>query len=180
VSDAGSAYQVVSMLQGVVQRGTGRSIASLNRPLAGKTGTTNDSSDVWFVGFAPDLVCGVFVGFDQPRTLGDRETGASGAAPIFKEFMAEALKDKPAVPFRIPPGIRLVRVDAKTGTLASSGSPNVILEAFKPGSEPGADAPLMSVLDGSEPMPSSGGGTPATGMPVLPAATTTPSVRGLY
>jgi penicillin-binding protein 1A len=181
VSDAGSAYQVVSMLQGVVQRGTGRSVASLNRPLAGKTGTTNDSSDVWFVGFSPDLVCGVFVGFDQPRSLGDRETGASGAVPIFKEFMAEALKDKPAVPFRIPPGIRLVRVDAKTGMLASSGSPNIILEAFKPGSEPGADAPLMSILDGSEPMaPAAGGGMPATGVPVMPVGTTAPSVRGLY
>ena len=185
VADAGSSYQVVSMLQGVVQRGTGRSIASLNRPLAGKTGTTNDSADVWFVGFSPDLVCGVFIGFDQPRSLGDRETGSSGAVPIFKEFMAEALKDKPAVPFRIPPGIRLVRIDAKTGMLASSGSPNVILEAFKPGTEPSADAPLLSILDGSDSLPPApggfgGGGAPATGVPVMPVGTTAPSVRGLY
>jgi penicillin-binding protein 1A len=183
VADAGSVYQTVSMLQGVVLRGTGRSIASLNRPLAGKTGTTNDSEDVWFVGFSPDLVCAIFVGFDQPRSLGDRETGASGAVPIFKEFMAEALKDKPSIPFRIPPGIKLVRVNAKTGALASSGSSDIILEAFKPGTEPGADNPVAGVLDGSEPVgtlqgaPLPGSAVPSTGVPVMPASTT---VRGLY
>jgi penicillin-binding protein 1A len=178
VADAGSAYQVVSMLQGVVQRGTGRNLASLGKVLAGKTGTTNDSEDVWFAGFSPDLVCAVFLGFDQPRSLGDRETGASGAVPIFKEFMAEALKDKPQVPFRIPPGIRLVRVDAKSGQLARSGSPDVILEAFKPGTEPGADNPVAGVLDGSDSIgPLPGTGAPATGIPVTPASTT---VRGLY
>ena len=178
VADAGSAYQVVSMLQGVVQRGTGRSIASLGKVLAGKTGTTNDSEDVWFAGFSPDLVCAVFLGFDQPRSLGDRETGASGAVPIFKDFMAEALKDKPQVPFRIPPGIRLVRVDAKSGQLARSGSSDVILEAFKPGTEPGADNPVAGVLDGSDSIGSlPGSGVPTTGVPVTPASTT---VRGLY
>ena len=179
VADPGSAYQVVSMLQGVVQRGTGRSIASLGKVLAGKTGTTNDSEDVWFMGFSPDLVCGVFVGFDTPRSLGARETGASGAVPIFKEFMAEALKDKAQTPFRIPPGIRLVRVDAKTGQLASRGSSDVILEAFKPGTEPGADHPAApGVLDGSEPMVSEPApGTPGAPVPVMPASTT---VRGLY
>ncbi len=86
------------MMEGVIQRGTGRSIASLGRPLAGKTGTTNDSNDAWFVGFSPDLVCGVYVGFDQPKSLGKHETGATVAAPAFKEFMAEALKDQPAIP----------------------------------------------------------------------------------
>ena len=178
VADAGSAYQVVSMLQGVVQRGTGRSIASLGKVLGGKTGTTNDSEDTWFMGFSPDLVCGVFVGFDNPKTLGARETGSSVAVPVFKEFMAAALKDKPQTPFRIPPGIRLVRVDAKTGQLSSRGSSDVILEAFKPGTEPGADRPVPGVLDGSEPLVS----TPAPGLsgapiPVQPASTT---VRGLY
>ncbi len=136
VTDPASAYQIVSMLQGVVQRGTGRRIASLGRPLAGKTGTTNDSLDTWFVGFSPDLAVGVFVGFDEPATLGSKETGSSVAAPIFKAFMQEALKDKPAIPFRIPPGIRLVRVDAKTGRPASSGGGATIYEAFKPGTMP--------------------------------------------
>jgi penicillin-binding protein 1A len=179
VADAGSAYQVVSMLQGVVQRGTGRSIKSLGKVLAGKTGTTNDSEDTWFMGFSPDLVCGVFVGFDNPRTLGARETGSSVAVPVFKEFMAEALKNKPQTPFRIPPGIRLVRVDAKTGHLANRSSSDVILEAFKPGTEPGADRPAPGVLDGSEPLVSGpvSPGMPGAPIPVQPASTT---VRGLY
>ncbi len=136
VTDPASAYQIVSMLEGVIQRGTGRRIASLGRPLAGKTGTTNDSFDSWFVGFSPDLAVGVFVGFDEPATLGAKETGSSVAAPIFKDFMQEALKDKPAIPFRIPPGIRLVRVDAKTGRPATSGGGGTIFEAFKPGTTP--------------------------------------------
>jgi penicillin-binding protein 1A len=180
VADAGSAYQVVSMLQGVVQRGTGKSISSLNMVLAGKTGTTNDSEDTWFMGFSPDLVCGVFVGFDNPRTLGARETGSSVAVPIFKEFMGEALKGKPQTPFRIPPGIRLVRVDAKTGQLANRYSSEIILEAFKPGTEPGADRPANpDVLDGSAPMASA---PPAPGMPGAPVPVTPASatVRGLY
>jgi penicillin-binding protein 1A len=128
------------VLQGVVQRGTGHSIASLNRPIAGKTGTTNDSKDSWFVGFTPDLTAGVFVGFDNPRTLGGHETGASVAAPIFKDFMGTALKDKPAIPFRIPPGLMLVRVDHATGELPYAGDKNVILEAFKPGTQPTVEA----------------------------------------
>ncbi|MCD8526068.1 MAG: penicillin-binding protein 1A [Alphaproteobacteria bacterium] len=95
IQDPRTAYQMVSILEGVVQRGTGRSIAELGYPLAGKTGTTNESKDNWFVGFSPDLAVGVFVGFDDPRSLGKRETGASSAAPVFKEFMKEALKDTP-------------------------------------------------------------------------------------
>jgi penicillin-binding protein 1A len=140
-----TAYQMTSMLQGVVLRGTGRRIAELNRPLAGKTGTTNDSLDTWFVGFSPDLAVGVFVGFDQPRTLGGRESGSTVAAPIFKAFMAEALEGEPSVPFRVPPGVQFVRIDASTGQLARSGDGGaVILEAFRPGTapEPGqADMP---------------------------------------
>ena len=150
IADPRSAYQTVSLMEGVIQRGTGRSIASLNRPLAGKTGTTNDSNDTWFVGFSPDLVCGVFVGFDTPSSLGKRETGALVAAPAFKEFMGEALKDEPAIPFRIPPGIEMVRVNVATGQLARPGDRNVIYEPFKPGTEPQPkDAGI--VVDGSEP-----------------------------
>jgi penicillin-binding protein 1A len=136
VADPLGAYQVVSMLHGVVRRGTGVRIRAVGKPLAGKTGTTNNSVDTWFIGFSPDLALGVFVGFDKPKPLGNRETGSSVAAPIFRDFMAAALKDKPATPFRIPPGIRLVRVNATTGRLAQPGDRRVILEAFRPGTEP--------------------------------------------
>lgn len=136
VTSPASAYQTVSMLEGVVVRGTGRSIRDLGYPLAGKTGTTNDSIDTWFIGFSPDLAVGVFAGFDQPRSLGRREQGASVAAPIFKAFMKEALEGQPKIPFRIPADIRLVRVNSKTGELARPGEDDVILEAFKPGTVP--------------------------------------------
>jgi penicillin-binding protein 1A len=142
IADPRSAYQVVSMLQGVVERGTGHVIAALDRPLAGKTGTTNASNDTWFVGFSPDLAVGVFVGYDQPKGLGRHETGGVVAAPIFRDFMAAALRDQPAIPFRIPPGIELVRVNAETGQLAQAGDKKVILEAFKPGTEPGGEGPV--------------------------------------
>ena len=130
------AYQIVSILEGVVQRGTGVVVAQVGKPLAGKTGTTNDSRDTWFIGFSPDLVVGVFVGFDAPRSLGKKETGASVAAPVFRDFMALALADIPGTPFRIPPGVRLVRVNAQTGMPAQPGERGVIFEAFVPGTEP--------------------------------------------
>ena len=139
VTDPVAIYQMVSIMQGVVQRGTATSLASLGRPLAGKTGTTNDGNDLWFVGFSPDLVAGVYVGFDNPYTLGARETGGSAAVPIFKSFMAEALADAPIVPFRVPPGVRLVRVDPATGQLASAGDRGAIFEAYRPGTEPGTE-----------------------------------------
>jgi penicillin-binding protein 1A len=135
--DPMTAYQMVHILEGVVERGTGHIVASVGKPLAGKTGTSNDSKDTWFVGFSPDLTVSVFVGFDEPASLGERETGASAAAPIFRDFMMEALKDKPPTPFRIPPGIRLVRVNAATGRPAEPGDKTVIYEAFKPGAVPG-------------------------------------------
>ena len=143
VADPGSAYQVVSMLEGVVERGTGRRVRGVGKPLAGKTGTTNDSLDTWFIGFSPDLAVGVFVGFDAPKTLGLGESGSSVAAPIFRDFMKAALENKPAIPFRIPPGIRLVRVDAETGLVARGSGKGVILEAFKPGTEPVQAGPVV-------------------------------------
>ncbi|HLB80050.1 MAG TPA: penicillin-binding protein 1A [Dongiaceae bacterium] len=136
VVNARVAYQMVSMLQGVVERGTGVRIREVGKPLAGKTGTTNDSNDTWFIGFSPDLAVGVYVGFDAPRSLGEKETGASVAVPVFRDFMAAALADRPAIPFRVPPGIRLVRVNALTGQRAQPGDDKVILEAFAAGSEP--------------------------------------------
>ncbi|MEQ8195268.1 MAG: penicillin-binding protein 1A, partial [Rhodospirillales bacterium] len=152
-----SAYQVVSMLQGVVERGTGKRAKAVGKPLAGKTGTTNDSRDAWFLGFSPDLAVGVYSGFDQPRTLGPHEQGASVAAPIFTDFMAGALEDKPATPFRIPSGVRLVRVDAATGRLAGPGDRRVILEAFKPGTVPTGQSTVLEGVTGE------GGAAPATG-----------------
>lgn len=146
IIDPRIAYQVTHMLEGVVERGTGRRIRSLGIPLAGKTGTTNESFDTWFVGFAPDLAVGVFVGFDRPRSLGPGEEGSSAAAPIFKDFMAGAFEGKTGIPFRIPEGVRLVRVDAQTGVPARPGDNNVILEAFIPGTEPVPGQ--VAVLDG--------------------------------
>ncbi|MEX0643906.1 MAG: penicillin-binding protein 1A [Parvularculaceae bacterium] len=132
VIDPRTAYQIVSMLEGAVLRGTGNVVHTVvDKPVAGKTGTTNEYRDAWFVGFSPDLAAGVFVGFDMPQTLGQGEAGGVVAAPIFGDFMKDALKDKPAIPFRIPSGIRLVRVNAKTGRPAGPTDSNVILEAFK-------------------------------------------------
>jgi len=136
VTDPATAFQITWILKGVVDRGTGRRIASLGRPLAGKTGTTNENFDTWFVGFSPDLAVGTYVGFDTPRTLGSRQTGSNVAAPIFKSFLAEAVEDKPPVPFRIPSGVRMVRIDADTGLLPNPDSKRVLIEAFRPGSEP--------------------------------------------
>ncbi|MCB1563262.1 MAG: penicillin-binding protein 1A [Alphaproteobacteria bacterium] len=145
IEDPRTAYQIVSILEGVVQRGTGVRIKSLGRPLAGKTGTTNESKDAWFIGFSPDLAVGVFTGFDEPRSLGKRETGSSVAVPIFKDFMEEALKDAPLKPFRMPRGIRNVQINADTGVRAQPGDEHVIWESFLIGTEPGDD---MYILDG--------------------------------
>jgi penicillin-binding protein 1A len=134
--DPMTAYQMVHILEGVVARGTGKIVSSVGKPIAGKTGTSNDSKDTWFIGFSPDLAVGVFVGFDEPISLGEHEFGATIPAPIFRDFMTEALKDKPPTPFRVPPGIRLVRVNAGTGKPAQPGDTNVIYEAFKPDSVP--------------------------------------------
>ncbi len=136
ITDPASAFQLTWMLKGVVERGTARKVGKLGRPLGGKTGTTNDSFDAWFIGFSPDLAVGVYIGFDQPRSLGARQTGSNVAAPVFKQFMEGATKGQLAVPFRIPNGIRMVRIDADTGTLPGPSSKRTILEAFKPGNEP--------------------------------------------
>jgi penicillin-binding protein 1A len=154
LADPASAFQIVSILEGVIQRGTGRRMRNLPFPLAGKTGTTNDSRDAWFVGFTPDLAVGVYVGFDDNRSLGEREQGASAAAPIFQEFMTHAMEGVKAVPFRTPPGIRMVRVNARTGLPAQSGDSNVIWEAFKPGTIPQSND---NVIDGGSPGSGSSG-----------------------
>ncbi|MEE9589955.1 MAG: penicillin-binding transpeptidase domain-containing protein, partial [Hyphomicrobiaceae bacterium] len=136
IIDPHTAYQMTSLLEGVVQHGTGRSLKKLERPLAGKTGTTNEEKDAWFVGYSPDLVVGVFVGYDTPQPMGKGQTGGRVAAPIFASFMKQALADKPATPFRIPPGIKLVRINHRTGLRASANEQDSIIEAFKPGEGP--------------------------------------------
>jgi penicillin-binding protein 1A len=141
IVDPRTAYQMVSILEGVAQRGTAAKLKALGRPLAGKTGTTNESKDTWFMGFSPDLVVGVFMGFDNPRSLGKRETGSSVALPVFYQFMEEALKDVPPMPFRTPPGIKNIRINAHTGARAQPGDSNVIWEAFVQGNEP-TDMPV--------------------------------------
>lgn len=132
IVDPMSAYQMTSILEGVAVRGTGARLRALKRHLAGKTGTTNDNKDGWFMGFSPDLVVGTYVGFDEPRTLGRRETGAAVALPIFYNFMEQALKNQPDIPFRIPKGIKLVRINNKTGKPATPNDTSVIFEALKP------------------------------------------------
>jgi penicillin-binding protein 1A len=134
VIDPLTAYQITSIMEGVIQRGTGIAIKELNRHLAGKTGTTNEAKDLWFVGYSPDLAFGVFMGYDHPRSLGDSAQAALYTAPIFRDFMGMVLKDEPDTPFRVPPGIKLISVDARTG-MRSSGAGS-ILEAFKPGTVP--------------------------------------------
>jgi penicillin-binding protein 1A len=136
VIDPMSAFQIVNVMEGVIQSGTAQKLKVLSRPIAGKTGTTNDYKDAWFIGFTPDLAVGVYIGFDQPSSLGHGETGGNVAAPVVRDFMREALKDVPPVPFRAPPGIKLVRVNHKTGLPAGPGDKTAILEAFKPGQEP--------------------------------------------
>jgi penicillin-binding protein 1A len=124
------------MMEGVVQRGTGKKVLAVGKPVAGKTGTSNEERDAWFIGFTPDLVVGTYVGFDNPKPMGKGRTGGELAAPIVADFMKLALKDKPATPFRVPRAIELIPIDAKSGKRAVFGQPGVILEAFKPGDEP--------------------------------------------
>jgi penicillin-binding protein 1A len=131
-----TAYQITSMMEGVVQRGTGKKLLAVGKPIAGKTGTSNDERDAWFIGFAPDLAVGVYVGFDNPKPMGKGRTGGELAAPIVADFMKLALRDKPATPFRVPRGIELIPINVKSGQRDLFGEEGVILEAFKPGEEP--------------------------------------------
>ena len=150
VLDPMTAFQITSMLEGVVQRGTGTALRELGKPVAGKTGTTNDEKDAWFVGFTPDLAAGVYVGYDKPRHL-HLPTGATGghlAAPIVRDFLKLALADRPGVPFAPPPGIKLIRIEAKSGLRAAPGTGgNVIQEAFKPGTAPPDNYSIVGFTD---------------------------------
>ena len=149
VLDPMTAYQVTSILEGVVQRGTATIMRDLNRPIAGKTGTTNDEKDVWFIGYTPQMVVGAYMGYDKPRHLGRGASGGHTAAPIVKEFMKDALADTPAQPFRVPPGIKLIRINARTGLRAGPNDDRVILEAFKPGTAPPDAYSVIGLSDSS-------------------------------
>ena len=163
VLDPMTAYQITSMMEGVVQRGTATVMKDLGKPLAGKTGTTNDAKDVWFIGFSPDLAVGVYLGYDKPRSIGSRATGGGLAAPIAKAFLKVALANKPAVPFRVPAGIKLIRVDPKTGVRVGPGQPS-ILEGFKPGTAPPDGGYASADYGGGTSLgyPSPGGGAPTS------------------
>lgn len=148
VLDEMTAYQITSMMEGVVLRGTGAAIRAVNRPLAGKTGTTNEEKDAWFVGYSPNLAVGLYIGYDRPRPMGQGGTGGGTAAPIFRDFMQMALADQPPVPFRVPNGITLIRIDARTGLRAGGAGANTILEAFKPDQGPADSYSIIGANDG--------------------------------
>jgi len=174
VLDAMTAYQITSMMEGVVQSGTATVLREVGKPIAGKTGTTNDEKDAWFIGFSADLVVGVYIGYDKPRNLGKGGTGGHLAAPVVKDFMKLALADKPAVPFRVPAGIKLIRVDAKSGMRAGPGDGGrTILEAFKPGTAPPDNYSVIGVADADGRVP--GGVSPDADRAIF-----RPGTGGLY
>ncbi|MFC3165393.1 penicillin-binding protein 1A [Ciceribacter thiooxidans] len=136
VLDPMTAYQITSIMEGVITRGTAAGKVKLDRPVAGKTGTTNDEKDAWFVGYTPDLVAGLYVGYDNPAPLGRGATGGSLSAPIFNDFMQAAVAGTPPGKFHIPEGMSLIAINRKTGMAAVQGEPDTIIEAFKPGTGP--------------------------------------------
>ena len=150
--DPATTYQIAHMLQGVTTRGTAGALAVLGRPIMGKTGTTNDSRDNWFLGSTPDITIGIYIGFDDPRTLGptNMETGGGNAVPIYKRIADVVFKDKPPTPFKVPPGLRMIRWSYEGGTID---------EVFKPGTEPGGE---LAAGTGIDSMSSMGGGVDGT------------------
>ncbi len=153
IIDSATAYQITSMLQGVVDRGTAMRAKSIGKIIGGKTGTTNSSFDSWFVGFSPDLVAAVYIGFDMPKSLGSEETGASVALPVFINFMKQALINKPSTPFRVPNSVKFVKIDRGTGKMPTPYTPKeeVFFEAFKANENPEISESINSEnIDSSE------------------------------
>jgi penicillin-binding protein 1A len=151
VLDPMTAYQVTSMMEGVVQRGTATIVREVGKPIAGKTGTTNDEKDVWFIGFSPSLTVGAYMGYDKPRHITGGASGGHTAAPMVRDFFKAALADTPAVPFRVPAGIKLIRIDAKSGTRLAAGGGGGLLEAFKPGTAPPDSYSIIGTTEGGDP-----------------------------
>ncbi|MBL7212408.1 MAG: PBP1A family penicillin-binding protein [Desulfobacteraceae bacterium] len=131
-----TAYVMTDLLKAVIQEGTGRRIKALKRPAAGKTGTTNHLWDAWFMGYTPELVTGVWVGYDDRKAMGKGETGSRAASPIWLHFMTEVLKGRPVVDFEVPEGVVFAKIDAKTGLLAGVHSKKTVFQTFKEGTEP--------------------------------------------
>ncbi|WP_027486237.1 penicillin-binding protein 1A [Allorhizobium undicola] len=151
VLDPMTAYQITSMMQGVIQRGTAYGKIKLDRDVAGKTGTTNDAKDTWFVGFTPEIVAGLYIGYDSPIGLGRGATGGSLAAPVFNEFMQAALKGTPPSKFQVPDGMQMMAVNRKTGMAAVEGDPDTIVEAFKPGTGPADSLSVIGMDTAAQP-----------------------------
>jgi penicillin-binding protein 1A len=174
ILDPHTAYQMTSIMQGVVLRGTASVIHEkflANVEVAGKTGTTNEERDTWFIGYTPDLVVGVYVGYDTPKPLGKDNTGGKVAAPVFGSFMRTVLEGKPAVPFRQPAGIRLVRVNLKTGLRAQAGDTNTIMESFKSDEEPDDAYSVIGLSDvpaGGAAPPTADAGSATQGVGLTP------------
>ena len=171
VLDSMTAYQITELMEGVVQAGTATVVREVGKPIAGKTGTTNEAKDAWFVGFSPDVAVAIYMGYDKPRPLGkgNAATGGHLAAPIARDFLKLALADKPAVPFKVPAGIKLIRVVAKTGMRAGPGeSGGTILEAFKPGTAPPDNYSVIGVADADGRMPASQQQQPDSGFFMRP------------
>jgi penicillin-binding protein 1A len=133
------AYQILSILEGVTKRGTAKRLNALNTPLAGKTGSTNDYRDAWFVGLTPKLSVAIYIGFDNHKSLGPKEVGGRAAVGIFEDFAKKTIVTETPVPFRVPAGAKLMRVNLKTGRPTSAKDPQAILECFAPGAEPTFD-----------------------------------------
>ena len=177
VIDAVTAYQIRSMMQGVVQRGTAAGKISLGVPVAGKTGTTNDAKDVWFTGFTSNIVAGCYMGFDTPRSLGRGAFGGTMCAPVFNQFMKQATKKFGGGEFAVPPGGRFIKIDRYTGARLSddASGPNVVAEYFRDGEEPvfgitfdggfamGANLPLFKEVEQATTVTTSSGGSVTLG-----------------
>jgi penicillin-binding protein 1A len=142
--DPVNAYLMTEMLRAVVTEGTGTRVKALGRPVAGKTGTTNDLHDAWFIGYTPELAAGVWIGYDSARNLGKNETGGRTAAPVFLEYMKKALEQRPVQEFAVPEGVVFARVDRATGLLASPGDENAIFMPFREGSAPTDVSPTQN------------------------------------
>ena len=169
-----TAYQITSMLEGVVQRGTGKKVLAVGKPVAGKTGTSNDERDAWFIGYTPDLTVGIYVGYDNPKPMGKKRTGGELAAPIVADFMKLALKDKAAIPFRVPRAIELIPINAVNGKRAIFGAEGTILEAFKPGDEPPETSRTIGQTASNGDAPA---GTKTGGVVLVPAHKVAPAAQ---
>lgn len=192
-----TAYQITSMMEGVVERGTGKKLQIVGKPVAGKTGTSNEEKDAWFIGFTPDLVVGTYIGFDTPKPMGKGRTGGQLAAPVVADFMRLALRDKAAVPFRVPRDIELIPMYVNSGKRGVYGTEGVILEAFKPGDEPPSNTVVIgnggeATLDPSKPAGGTVPGAPENpdAVQIVPPAANdnqptqgdglTPVAKGIY